>query len=63
MQLYVSGSNRGLGAELLMYREQVIVGILAPAGAFIGADSAAHLSEEVANASLVVPRVMLLTIL
>ncbi|KAK5123914.1 hypothetical protein LTR85_002111 [Meristemomyces frigidus] len=41
----------------------VIIGILAPAGAFIGADSAAHLSEEVSNASLTVPRVMFATIL
>lgn len=40
-----------------------IVGILAPAGAFIGADAAAHLSEEVRDASRTVPRVMLFTVL
>jgi len=48
---------------MLMRRCQVIVGVLAPAGAFIGADSAAHLSEEVANASLTVPRVMFATVM
>ncbi|KAK5131255.1 hypothetical protein LTR08_001160 [Meristemomyces frigidus] len=40
-----------------------LVGQLASAGAFIGVDSAAHLSEEVKNASLVVPRMMVLTVL
>lgn len=40
-----------------------IVGLLTPAGAFIGADSAAHMSEEVKNASLSVPRVMMSTIM
>jgi choline transport protein len=38
------------------------VGLLAPAGALIGADSAAHLSEEVKDASLTVPRVMFWTL-
>ncbi|KAK3715111.1 hypothetical protein LTR37_007321 [Vermiconidia calcicola] len=40
-----------------------IVGVLASAGAFIGADSAVHLSEEVKNASVTVPRVMFFTVL
>jgi len=39
-----------------------IVGLLTPAGAFIGADSASHMSEEVRNASLTVPRVMIFTV-
>ena len=39
-----------------------IVGQLAAAGAFIGADSAAHMSEEVRDASLTVPRMMIGTI-
>lgn len=39
-----------------------IVGQLASAGAFIGADSAAHMAEEVNNASLTVPRMMIGTI-
>ncbi|KAK5702006.1 hypothetical protein LTR97_004824 [Elasticomyces elasticus] len=51
------------GGEWSSTGAAVIVGILAPAGAFIGADSAAHLSEEVANASLTVPRVMFATVL
>ena len=40
-----------------------IVGVLAPIGAFIGADAPAHLSEEVKNASITVLRVMLTTVL
>lgn len=40
-----------------------VVGILAPSGAFIGADSAAHMSEETKNASITVPRMMQLTII
>ena len=40
-----------------------VVGNLAAAGAFIGADSAAHMAEEVRNASLTVPRMMIGTIL
>ncbi|KAF2715999.1 GABA-specific permease [Polychaeton citri CBS 116435] len=39
-----------------------IVGQLASAGAFIGADSAAHMAEEVKNASITVPRMMIGTI-
>lgn len=51
------------GGEWPTIGSAVIVGILSPAGAFIGADAAAHLSEEVKNASLTVPRVMFLTVL
>lgn len=40
-----------------------IVGQLASAGAFIGADSAAHMAEEVQNASLTVPRMMIGTVI
>lgn len=40
-----------------------IVGQLAAAGAFIGADSAAHMAEEVRDASLTVPRMMMGTVL
>lgn len=40
-----------------------IVGQLAAAGAFIGADSAAHMAEEVRDASLTVPRMMVGTVL
>lgn len=40
----------------------VIVGQLGAAGAFIGADSAAHMAEEVRNASLTVPRMMVGTV-
>ena len=39
-----------------------IVGQLAAAGAFIGADSAAHMAEEVRDASLTVPRMMIGTV-
>ncbi|KAI0485353.1 amino acid/polyamine transporter I [Xylariaceae sp. FL0804] len=41
----------------------VLVGQLAAAGAFIGADSAAHMAEEVRNASVTVPRMMMGTVL
>lgn len=51
------------GGEWPTIGSAVIVGVLSPAGAFIGADAAAHLSEEVKNASLAVPRVMFLTVL
>ena len=39
-----------------------IVGQLTAVGAVGGSDSAAHMSEEVSNASLVVPRIMMTTI-
>ena len=39
-----------------------VIGQLAAAGAFIGADSAAHMAEEVADASLTVPRMMMGTV-
>lgn len=39
-----------------------VVGQLAAAGAFIGADSAAHMAEEVRHAALTVPRMMIGTI-
>lgn len=51
------------GGEWPTIGSAVIVGVLSPAGAFIGADAAAHLSEEVKNASLAVPRVMFFTVL
>ena len=40
-----------------------IVGQIAPVGAFVGADAAVHMAEEVKNASLTVPWMMLTTIL
>lgn len=40
----------------------VIVGQIAALGVFVGADSAAHMAEEVANASIVVPRMMMATV-
>ncbi|KAM0715137.1 hypothetical protein Q7P37_009602 [Cladosporium fusiforme] len=40
-----------------------IVGQMAASAAFIGVDSAAHMSEEVKNSSLTVPRMMMLTVL
>jgi choline transport protein len=51
------------GGEWSSVGAATIIGVLTPAGAFIGADSAAHLSEGVSNASIVVPRVMFGTIL
>lgn len=51
------------GGEWSSVGAATIVGVLAPAGAFIGADAACHLSEEVKNASLTVPRVMIFTVL
>ena len=41
----------------------VVVGQLAASASLVGADSAAHMSEEVKNASVTVPRMMFGTIL
>jgi len=41
----------------------IVVGQMAASAAFIGVDSAVHMSEEVKNASIVVPRMMMFTIL
>ena len=38
-----------------------LIGSLAPSGALLGADCAAHLAEELKNASWVLPRSMLVT--
>ncbi|GJJ08674.1 hypothetical protein Clacol_002893 [Clathrus columnatus] len=38
-----------------------LIGILSPIFAFVGPDSAAHLSEEIRDASLVLPRAMMAT--
>lgn len=51
------------GGQWLSVGVACLVGLLAPAGAFIGADAAAHLSEEVKNASITVPWVMIATVL
>ena len=40
----------------------VIVGQIAALGVFVGADSAAHMAEEVSNASIVVPQMMMATV-
>ena len=40
-----------------------VIGQLGAAGAFIGADSAAHMAEEVRSASLTVPRMMMGTVI
>ena len=38
-----------------------LVGIITPTTAFLGADAAAHMAEELRNASKTLPRVMLWT--
>jgi choline transport protein len=40
-----------------------IVGQISPVGAFIGADSPVHMAEEVRNASLTVPRMMMAAVM
>ncbi|KAH8667646.1 putative GABA transporter [Tricladium varicosporioides] len=40
-----------------------LVGIVRPVFSFLGADSAVHMSEEIQNASIIVPRAMLLSIM
>lgn len=40
-----------------------IVGQISPVGAFVGADSPVHMAEEVRNASLTVPRMMIAAVL
>lgn len=39
-----------------------IVGQIAPVGAFVGADSPVHMAEEIHNASLTVPRMMIMAV-
>lgn len=59
-EVWTSFSN---GGDWSSVGAACIIGILTPAGSFIGADSAAHMSEEVRNASLSVPRVMMFTVM
>ena len=40
-----------------------VIGQLSASGAFIGADSAAHMAEEVRQASVTVPRMMMGTVI
>ena len=39
-----------------------LVGMITPAGSLVGGDAAAHMSEELVNASKMLPRAMIWTI-
>jgi len=47
--------------SLLLAGLASLVGIITPATAFLGADAAVHMAEELRNASKTLPRVMIWT--